>query len=200
MSDSDKEPSFLTREFFQRAPEICAADLVGCLFQWCSCAGRIVETEAYAEFGDEACHTFFKPSAREFVGKYEAGTAYVYLNYGMYWLTNVLCKDPTTGKNGFVLLRALEPVRGIPLMKRRRGREKLRDLCSGPGKLSAALAIKKSAHGKCFVTGDKGGFYPDKPPEKVTTDRRVGISRAQELEWRFLEKDNPHLSVAFGKA
>ena len=77
--------------------------------------------------------------ARRFVESYDAGASYVYLNYGMYWLTNVLIKDGAS--NGFVLLRALRPDRGIALMKERRSKEKLTDLCSGPGKLSMAFGI-----------------------------------------------------------
>ncbi|MDF1815747.1 MAG: DNA-3-methyladenine glycosylase [Verrucomicrobiales bacterium] len=183
------------RSFFERDPQICARELIGCLFQWGDSAGLIVETEAYAEHGDEACHTFFRPSARDFVSRNPAGTAYVYLNYGMYWLTNVLCINPQTGNNGFVLLRALEPVQGISIMQKRRNKTKLTDLCSGPGKLSMALGIGKTDHG----TDIADCFHPGKELP-VAADRRIGISRAQELEWRFLEAGNPHLSVPFGKA
>ena len=83
----------------------CARALIGKEFRWGRTAGRIVETEAYAEFGDEACHTFFRPSARSFVEENSPGAAYVYLNYGMYWLTNVLVSDPAGRERGFVLLR-----------------------------------------------------------------------------------------------
>ena len=187
--------------FFERDPWICAEELVGCLFRWEKCSGRIVETEAYAEHGDEACHTFFRPSARDFVEQNPAGSAYVYLNYGMYWLTNVLCKNPTNGNRGFVLLRALEPVDGIEAMRQRRGKEKLTDLCSGPGKLSMALGIAKSGHGTS-LTQSKRGFFAsaDDRGGEILADRRIGISRSQELPWRFLERDNRHVSVPFGKA
>ena len=108
-----------------------------------------METEAYAEQGDEACHTFFRPSARAFVNSHEAGAAYVYLNYGMYWLTNVLIKE---GDNkGFVLIRALEPLDGIAEMETRRARKKPTELCSGPGKLSMALGITGEDHGLSLI-------------------------------------------------
>ncbi len=189
----------LSREFFQRDPEVCAAELVGCLFRWNGASGRIVETEAYAEHGDEACHTFFRPSARDFVVREGPGSAYIYLNYGVHWLTNILCKNPENGNNGFVLLRALEPVEGIEEMKRRRGRDRLRDLCSGPGKLSAALGIGRDDHGACLITDQRSGLFHGEPGAEVLADRRIGISRAVEVEWRFLEKGNEHVSVPYGK-
>lgn len=193
---------FVEIDFFQRAPEICARELIGHTFTWGNCSGRVVETEAYAEHGDEACHTFFRPSAREFVSNHEAGTAYVYLNYGMYWLTNVLCRDPDSGNNGFVLLRAVEPVEGLDVMRDRRRRNKATDLCSGPGKLSMAFGIDQRHHGVSLISPDTpGGFrVGEKSSIEILPDRRIGISRAKELKWRFLEKGSPHLSVPFGKA
>src|SRR5688500_4492842 len=108
----------LGRGFFQRDPITCARELIGCELVWNDCSGIIVETEAYAALGDEACHTFARPSARAFVAHHKPGAAYVYFNYGMYWLFNVLVKGGT--EDGFVLIRALEPVRGIDLMQQRR--------------------------------------------------------------------------------
>jgi DNA-3-methyladenine glycosylase len=175
-------------------------------FRWRGVAGRVVETEAYAERGDEACHTFFRPSARRFVDEHREGTAYVYLNYGMYWLTNVLVVDRVSGSRGFVLLRALEPLRGRPAMRRRRGRERDRDLCSGPGKLSMAFGIEGPAvHGFDFADpGDarRGFFLPaglEEPEPCVVADRRIGISRSQELPWRFCLAGSEHLSVPPGR-
>ena len=130
----------LERSFFERDVLSCARELIGAIFRWNDCAGVVVETEAYSEHGDEACHTFFRPSARAFVESHDPGAAYVYMNYGMYWLTNVLVKNPETGERGFVLLRGLEPVSGFRKMRRRRNKDRERDLCSGPGKLSMALA------------------------------------------------------------
>ncbi len=200
----------LEREFFERDPVTCARELIGVEFRWGDCAGVVVETEAYAEIGDEACHTFFRPSAREFVEAHPAGTAYVHLNYGMYWLTNVLVKDPETGNRGFVLLRALEPSAGIERMRARRARDRLKDLCSGPGKLSMALGITGQDHGLSLVDPGRGarrgasisrGFHvdPSRSPARVETDRRVGISRSRDLAWRFLAAGNPHVSVGPGK-
>src|SRR5205809_5669545 len=123
----------LRREFFQRDPLSCARDLIGCELNWNSCAGVIVETEAYNAIGDEACHCFVRPSARAFVERNHAGAAYVYFNYGVHWMLNVLVKGD---ENGFVLIRALVPTRGIALMRKRRGVMDARQLCSVPGTLT----------------------------------------------------------------
>ncbi len=185
----------LDQEFFQRDPETCARELIGTVFAWDGCSGIVVETEAYAEHGDEACHTFFRPSAREFVASKQAGAAYVYLNYGVHWLTNVLIKDGPS--NGFVLLRALEPLEGVARMKKRRARERLTDLCSGPGKLSKALGIDGGDHGRSLVRSAKRGFF--EPEEReiagIVADVRIGISKSAEVPWRFLAKDSPFVSV-----
>lgn len=178
--------------FFRRDPVDCARELIGCVFTWDGCAGRIVETEAYAAEGDPACHTFFRASAREFVERHDAGTAYVYLNYGVHWLFNVLVKGP--GGPGFVLFRALEPVAGEGLMRRRRGdRADPRHWCSGPGKLTRALAIDGGAHGRVFLDEPGRGLRRGESAG-VVADGRIGISKAQELPWRFTETGSRFLS------
>lgn len=183
------------RDFFLQDPVTCARDLIGCRFVWSGCSGIIVETEAYAAIDDEACHMFFKPSARAYVERNEAGAAYVYLNYGMHWMANVLCKGT---ERGFVLFRALEPLEGIPLMRERRKLSAITALCSGPGKLTQALGIVGSDHEVDFCAGLERGFRFPPPGTKalpVMKDVRIGISRAQDLLWRFLAKDSLHLSV-----
>lgn len=177
--------------FFERHPAECARDLIGAVFRWHGCSARIVETEAYAAEGDEACHTFFRPGARRFVAEHPPGTAYVYLNYGMHWLFNVLAKGPEM--SGFVLFRALEPLEGIGTMVSRRGRPALFSLCSGPGKLTSALGIDGSVHGSTFLGEEKTGIRRGRVGE-VLAGPRIGISRAKELPWRFHESGNPHVS------
>jgi DNA-3-methyladenine glycosylase len=126
----------------------------------------------------------------------QAGTAYVYMNYGMYWLLNVLVKGGR--EDGFVLIRALEPVDGIEQMRKRRKKEKAVDLCSGPGKLSQAFGITGGDHGRDLCGGDVG-FGPRRKPVEVVTDVRVGISRSAHLQWRFLLAGSPYVSVKHGK-
>ena len=150
--------------------------------------------EAYAAIDDEAAHTFTRPSARSFIERNKAGAAYVYFNYGVHWMLNVLVKGDA---NGFVLIRALEPRRGVELMKRRRGVDDLRQLCSGPGKLTQAFAITGRDHEMdlcsdsrhCFVSDSRATF-------DVVADKRIGISRSAHLPWRFTLRGSPFVSRA----
>lgn len=186
----------LPREFFERDPVSCARDLIGMVYTWNGCSGIIVETEAYSEINDEAAHLHFRPSSRKFLADHDAGAAYVYFNYGMYWLSNVLIKGE---ENGFVLFRALEPLDGISKMRRRRKKEKLTDLCSGPGKICMALAMNGDDHGKSYVKSPQRGFREPTEDEQlpnleIETDIRIGISKAVEHPWRFLAKGSKHVS------
>jgi len=191
----------IDRAFFQRDPVTCAQELIGCELIWDSCAGVIVETEAYAALGDEAAHTFFRPSARAFVEAHEAGTAYVYFNYGMYWLFNVLVKGGTA--DGFVLIRALQPTRGIPRMRRRRfpgtagaAPRPVETLCSGPGKLTIALGIDGQHHGLDLCENPRRAFQiPNAAtPLGCISDVRVGITRSAHFPWRFLAPGSAFVS------
>ena len=190
----------LTRGFFQSDPVTCARELVGCVVQWNGCSGLIVETEAYAALNDEACHTWSRPSAREFVASHSAGDAYVYFNYGMYWMLNVLIKGGS--EDGFVLFRAIEPMSGIDDMRKLReaNRRTLQrpmkdtELCSGPGKLAQALAVTGADHGRDFCDSAGIGLFQRPRPVDVVSDVRVGISKAKDLRWRFLLAGNTHVS------
>jgi len=194
----------LDRAFFQRDPVTCARELIGCELVWKRGAGIVVETEAYAAINDEACHTFARPSAREFVARHRAGAAYVYFNYGMYWLLNVLVKGGS--EDGFVLLRALEPTRGLAAMTRRRLAHRKsplahpRALCSGPGKLALALGVDGRDHGRDFCTTKTIGFRAPAQPAAVVADVRIGISKAAHLPWRFLLRGSAFVSVPAGRA
>jgi len=169
----------------------CARALVGCELVWGGCSGVIVECEAYAALGDPACHTFSRPSARRFVADHPAGTAYVYLNYGMHWMLNVLIKGDV---DGFVLLRAIEPRRGVAAMRRRRGEKEGRELTGGPGRLASALGVTGRDHGRDLCASPRRCFLPGAPAE-VAADGRIGISRAQELPWRFSLRGSRFVSV-----
>ncbi|HEY5705949.1 MAG TPA: DNA-3-methyladenine glycosylase [Terrimicrobiaceae bacterium] len=181
----------LKRPFFERDPLSCARELIGCRLKWGTLSGIVVETEAYDVEGDEACHTFSRPSARLFVSRHDPGVAYVYFSYGVHWMLNVLVK----GKRlGFVLIRALEPIEGIDQMKRARGTQDLQQLCSGPGKLAMALGVTGGHHGRDLCADQAFSFSAGRKVQEVEASPRVGISRAVELPWRFYAAGNPHVS------
>jgi DNA-3-methyladenine glycosylase len=184
----------ISRRFFRRDPLTCARELVGTELLWGECAGIIVEVEAYAAINDEAAHTFTRPSARAFIERNKPGAAYIYFNYGAHWMLNVLVKG---NANGFVLIRALEPRRGIALMKKRRGVDDLRELCSGPGKLTQALEITGRDHEMDLCVDPRHCFRlrPDIVIDLVA-DRRIGITRSADLHWRFTLRGSPFVSRA----
>jgi DNA-3-methyladenine glycosylase len=182
----------IDRTFFETDPLVCAQLLIGCELVWGETAGRIVETEAYAEHGDQASHTFLRRGTRKFIETYPAGALYVYLNYGLHWLLNFLVKGKSA--NGFVLIRALEPTRGRQLMAERRGGSGERTLCSGPGKLTQALAIDGTFHGRDFFQ-ISGVLLHRGQPVRVECDRRVGITKSVELDWRFLQSGSVFVSA-----
>jgi len=192
--------AFLTSDFFERDVVSVAHDLIGVELVWQGCSGIIVETEAYGVENDPACHTASRPSAREFVKTKSPGTAYVYFNYGMYWLFNLLVKGGE--RDGLILIRALDPRLGIAEMQQRRQKQKLTDLCSGPGKLAVALGIEGVNHGTPMTGKQRPkqcGLRSRSEPVEVVTDVRVGISQAADFPWRFLARDNPHVSVKHGR-
>jgi len=179
------------RAFFQSDPITCARELIGAELVWEHCAGKIVETEAYLAQNDEAAHTFSRPSTRAFVARNQPGAAYIYFSYGAHWMLNVLVKGGEA--DGFVLFRAVEPTRGLEFMKKRRGTDDARQLCSGPGKLTQAFGITKRHDemdlcvdpGHCFVAGTKAD---------VVADRRIGITRSMHHPWRFTLRDSEFVS------
>ncbi len=181
------------RAFFRRDPLRCARELVGAELVWGDCTGIIVEVEAYAAVNDEAAHTFTRPSARAFIERNKPGAAYVYFNYGVHWMLNVLVKGEA---NGFVLIRALEPRRGIALMKKRRGVDDIHKLCSGPGKLTQALDITGRDH-EMNLCGDPRHGFKERATEglDVVADARIGITRSAHHPWRFTLRGSEFVSV-----
>ncbi|MEO6788080.1 MAG: DNA-3-methyladenine glycosylase, partial [Chthoniobacteraceae bacterium] len=128
--------------------------------------------------------------------------AYVYFNYGMHWMLNVLVKGGS--EDGFVLFRAIEPTEGISVMTRRREanlKSKISNpkspewLCSGPGKLAQALGVTGRDHGRDFCAGGGVGFVRPAAPVEIDACWRIGISKAQHLPWRFMLRGNAHISV-----
>jgi DNA-3-methyladenine glycosylase len=172
-------------EFYDRSVLEVARDLVGCTVSHGDTSGVIVETEAYHE-SEPACHAFagLTPRTRTLFGP--PGRAYVYRSYGIHALLNAVCE--AEGVGAAVLIRALEPRTGVTEMRRRRGRageRDVRELCSGPGKLTQALGIELSENGTDLWQGPvKIGPRTEARPA-LLVGQRIGITRAMELPWRF---------------
>jgi DNA-3-methyladenine glycosylase len=179
--------------FFDRSVHEVAPELIGCELRVGASAGVIVETEAY-DVTDPACHAFGGRTPRNEVLFGPPGHAYVYLSYGIHSLLNFVCEPD--GDAAAVLIRALEPTDGIELMRERRGREAVTDLCSGPGKLSEALGIGLDLNGARLdrppfeLRAAKGG----RAVPAVVAGPRIGITKATELPWRHCAEGNRYVS------
>jgi DNA-3-methyladenine glycosylase len=177
----------LTREFFARAPETVARELVGCVMIVAPSERvdrvRIVETEAYAGAQDPASHAYRGPTPRTAIMFGPAGFVYVYLSYGIHWCLNIVTGEPGTASA--VLLRGAVPVD----VDRRAGQASVN--MRGPGLLTRALGITKADNGQdvCAIPAGKFSFTRDAAhPVHVGTSERIGISKAQDRPWRFFEK------------
>ncbi|MGB2628777.1 MAG: DNA-3-methyladenine glycosylase [Candidatus Acidiferrum sp.] len=157
-------------------------------------SGRIVETEAYPP-GDRSGHAFHGQTPRNqslFLG---TGFAYVYFIYGTSYMLNVTSEEPGVGAG--VLLRAIEPLEGIKLMKQLRKTDKLRDLARGPGRLAAALQIDKQLDGvDLCANGPLWLGTAVRETAQISTAVRIGITREVGRLLRFFEKDNPFVSAS----
>ncbi len=157
-------------------------------------SGRIVETEAYP-VGDAAGHAFrgLTPANRSLF--LERGHAYIYFIYGSFYMCNVSAEGPGVGAG--VLLRALEPLAGIPLMERRRGTTRLRDLARGPGRLAAAMAIDRSLDGvDLCVAGPLWLGADAAPAPRLAKSTRIGLTKEADRVLRFYERGSPYVSGA----
>jgi len=184
----------LHRTFFARDVHAVARELIGATFLFKGVGGRIVEVEAY-HHTDPAAHSFRGRTPRNAVMFGPPGVAYVYRSYGIHWCVNFVCEEE--GSASAVLIRAIEPTEGLRAMRRRRGLNDARLLCSGPGRLCQALAI----------TGSHNGLALDKPPfalfarckdVDVAIGPRIGITKATELPWRYGQKGSTFLSKPLG--
>ena len=156
-------------------------------------SGRIVETEAYT-VGDAAGHAYRGLTPRNRSLFVERGHAYVYLAYGLSWMLNVSSEGPGTGAG--VLIRALEPLEGIPIMRLNRGVERLRDLARGPGRLAAALRIDRRLDGLDLCReGPLWLAHGDDARGGIGQSTRIGISRDAHRILRFYLRDSPFVSV-----
>jgi DNA-3-methyladenine glycosylase len=175
-------------------PVVAAAEvLVGCTITHGDTAGVIVETEAYHE-SEPACHAFVGLTPRTRTLFEAPGVAYVYRSYGIHALLNVVVEPEGVG--AAVLIRALEPLTGVELMRARRGRDRATELCSGPGKLTQALGIELDLNATSLLGGPirLGPPPAERPPSRVLAGGRIGITRAIELPWRFSAAGSRHVS------
>jgi DNA-3-methyladenine glycosylase len=168
--------------FWARDVVSVARALIGCEVRHGATAGLIVETEAY-HHSEPASHAFVGLTKRTSTLFGPPGRAYVYFSYGMHTMLNAVCEPEGIG--AAVLIRALEPLDGVELMRERRGREALDELCSGPGKLTQALAITLAHNGGDLRHGPVTISPRHRRRLEVAASRRIGITHAAELEWRF---------------
>jgi DNA-3-methyladenine glycosylase len=152
-------------------------------------SGYIVETEAYHQ-DDPASHTYRGLTTRNAPMFEEAGTVYVYFTYGMHYCVNIVCGEK--GRGEAVLIRALEPLDGIEIMKEKRGVNNLTSLSNGPAKLVQAMGIQYEQSGS--VIGTKLHLEKGFTPESVTQSTRVGITKAKDQPWRFYITGNSFVS------
>lgn len=190
----------LGSEFFARDPREVAVDLIGCVVASLAdgdlAAGYIVESEAYLGTDDPGSHAATRGITKRNAVMYGApATAYVYFTYGNHHMLNLVCCDE--GQAGAVLVRALEPACGIEVMQDRRGRREALELCNGPGKLAQALGIGLSDNGVVLGTG-RLQVYAGRRLRRaqVSSSGRIGLSSGHELEYRYFEHANNHVSRA----
>lgn len=203
------QTKLLPQAFFAQNARIVAQALLGKTLvhnlNGVRIAGKIVETEAYCDFRvpDLACHASRnkgRPTKRTAVMFGPAGFAYVYLNYGIHWLFNVV-----TGQNGIpsaVLIRGLEPVEGLDQMEKRRPKANFKNWANGPGKLTQAVGINQSHDGQNLCGPNSVIWIEDTgdiEPEHICCGPRIGLGKTPEpwhsMPWRFWLKDNPFVSV-----
>jgi DNA-3-methyladenine glycosylase len=184
----------MNRSFFARPTVAVARDLLGKVLAHGPTSGIIVETEAYPAGNDLASHSAAGITERTRVIFGPPGYAYVYLSYGMHECINIVAEPD--GTPGCVLIRALEPLEGIELMRARRPKARTdRDLTNGPGKLTQALAITRAHYGVDVTRGDLAvREAPRQARFEIEVSKRIGITKCADLPLRFTIAGNPFVS------
>jgi DNA-3-methyladenine glycosylase len=180
----------LARDFFARGVHEVAPELIGATLLVDGVGGRIVEVEAY-DHEDPASHAFRGRTPRNASMFGPPGQAYVYRSYGIHWCLNLVCDEEDVASAA--LVRALEPRYGLDEMRRRRGLDDPRLLCTGPGRLCQALGITREHDG---LPLDQPPFELRGPaaPAETLSAPRVGITQATELPWRYVEAGSRFIS------
>lgn len=193
MSSATHPAVALTVGFFDRDAALVAPDLLGAKLLISGVGGLIVETEAYHP-DDPASHSFNGPTPRNRSMFSGPGRVYIYRSYGIHWCLNFVCRGASA-----VLIRALEPTDGLPIMRHRRGLDAPRALCSGPGKLCSALAVTGELDGRMLTQRPFRVTLPSGPVE-AAVGPRIGITKAADVPWRFGVKGSRFLSKPFPEA
>jgi DNA-3-methyladenine glycosylase len=183
----------LKRAFFGRSVLEVAPDLIGVTLLVDGVGGVIVEVEAY-HHSEPAAHSFNGPTPRNQVMFGPPGFIYVYRSYGIHWCVNFVCEKE--GSASAVLIRALQPTHGIATMRRRRGLHDERTLCSGPGRLTEALAITHR-HNGLALDAPPFALYARTGKVDIVTGVRIGLTKAVDLPWRYGLKGSRFLSKPF---
>ena len=181
----------LGQRFFNQPTIELAKALLGKYLVLGDLRGKIVETEAYLYRNDPGCHASKGPTPRNAPMFGPAGRTYVYFIYGMYYCLNIV--SGKKGEGEAVLIRALEPVQGIEVMKKRRKTDKIENLCSGPGKLTQAFGITKKHNDLSLLNGELQIHNNREKPE-IKSSLRVGLSIGKDLELRFFIAGNRFVS------
>ena len=190
------------RSFYRRSTEMTARDLIGKKLvriirkngRAFRLAGIIVETEAYGYRDDPASHACAGPTARNGVMFGDVGRAYVYFTYGNHFCVNVSARSSRT-EAGAILIRGLKPVEGIEIMRKFRPVDDVFSLTSGPGKLTQALSIASALNGLDMTDPDSELHIEfGSESARIFATRRIGITRATDKEWRFLDPSSPYVS------
>jgi len=181
--------NILPREFYLQDTVTVAKNILGKRIirkiGRCEISGIITETEAYRHKDDPASHAFRKITDRNKAMFGEVGMAYVYFTYGMHYCFNVVARHPKSAA-GAVLIRAIEPEKGIKVMQENRNNANLKSLTNGPAKLTQALDINKEQYGM-DLTKKSELFISEgiKKPKKISASPRIGIREATDKLWNF---------------
>jgi len=183
-------PNTTLTAFFDRPSPIVALELLGATLLYDGVGGIIVEVEAY-DPADPASHSFPGPTPRNQVMFGPPARVYVYRSYGIHWCVNFVCSNASA-----ILIRAIEPTAEIDVMRRRRGVEDVRALCSGPGKVCQALGITGADNGRPLGTRPFS-LAPNPGQGPFHIGKRIGITKAVDTPWRFGVRGSRYLSKRF---